>query len=142
MGSFGLWLALHVDDAHSRRPGFRVVGPGCLLSGPCRSDRGRAREAAECCAWPVCCVGSGFVIVLGDWIFFGIRFDVPVSDLTVATLVIMGLGAAVAQPTAILAAWMGNVARRVLPRDLCFTEVRRDLIGYIGHGLWPAGDEP
>jgi len=58
---------------------------------------------------------AGCVIVAGDWIFFGIRFDVPVSALTLASLQIMGLGAAVALPTAITAAWIGSVARRALP---------------------------
>ena len=102
-------IALVSDSEGFQLPGTAV----CFQAVAAAIAAGRARRLSVVHGLFAAFV-AGCVIVVGDWIFFGIRFDVPVSDLTLATLTIMGLGAAVALSTAILAAWIGNVTRSLL----------------------------
>ena len=57
---------------------------------------------------------AGFVIIAGHYILFGVGSGFPASHLTQTALQLMGLGAAVALPTVIVAAWIANVTRRLV----------------------------
>jgi Zn-dependent protease with chaperone function len=56
---------------------------------------------------------AGFVIVVGDFVFW-INFGSPASLRAMSALATMGLGAVVALPTVIVAAWMAKMARRLV----------------------------
>lgn len=78
---------------------------------------GRARRLSAVCGLFAASV-AGFVIVIGNNIFFGIGFEFQASQQVLVSLQLMGQGAVVALPTVIVAAWIGNLARRVFPNTV------------------------
>ena len=73
---------------------------------------GRATRLSAVCGL-FAASAAGFIIVTGHYILFGMGSAIPASHLAEAARQMMGLGAAVALPTVIVAAWIGNVVRRV-----------------------------
>jgi TPR repeat protein len=76
---------------------------------------GRATRLSAVCGLFAASAAS-FIIVTGHYILLGMGSDIPASHLVHAALQMMGLGAAVALPTVIVAAWIGNVAHRLFAR--------------------------
>lgn len=93
--------------------GFLLPGSGALFQAIAAAIvAGRATRLSAVCGLFAASV-AGFIIVAGHYILLGVGFAFPASHLAQAALQMMGLGAAVALPTVIVAAWIGYVARRV-----------------------------
>ena len=101
---------------------FQVLAAAIVAAG--------ARRLSAVCGLFAASV-AGFIMAVGHFILFGIGSETPASAQAVVALQMMGLGAVAALPTVILAAWIGNVARRVFanpvarPSDPSTKERRR-----------------
>lgn len=111
IGSIFGWL-LAVATRVFGDEGFSLPGSAAVLQALAAAvAAARATRLSAVCGLFAASV-AGFIMVVGHFILFGIGSEASASRQFEIALPMMGLGAIVALPMAILAAWIGNVARR------------------------------
>jgi TPR repeat protein len=88
--------------------GFQVLAAAIVAA--------RARRLPAVCGLFAASV-AGFIIAVGNYLFFGIGYQFQTSQQLMITLQYLGLGAVAALPAVIVAAWFADVARRVFAKD-------------------------
>jgi hypothetical protein len=76
----------------------------------------RARRLSTMCGLCAASV-AGLVIIVGNYVLFAARPGATLAGQVLAALQLVGVGALVALPTALVAGWAGNLARSALARS-------------------------
>ena len=108
------WLVAWTSHVFGNK-GFVISGTAVIFQALAAAiAAGRARRLSTICGLFAASV-AGFIIVVGNNILFGFRPESQLWNQTLVSLQLMGLGAFITLPTALVAGWVGNLARRAFP---------------------------